>query len=102
MAWGLSLRDFCALTPSECAAVLRCKGEAEEARRRDAWERTRTAAVMALLPHLRKGASRRPQDLLPLPWDKAREGRAKGGAGAGRVSREEAYEQFKALTGRSD
>ena len=64
---GLSLSDFCALTPGEWHEVCRCWRERHESVSRDAWERARWLGAVTVQPHVRKRLS--PRDLLRLPWD---------------------------------
>lgn len=44
--------------------------EGHEIDKRDDWERTRAAATISVMPHVKKGAKITPQSLMPLPWDK--------------------------------
>ena len=92
----MGLDDFCRLTPAEAAAALEQTAADEERRRRDAWERCRTAAAFSIYPHLKRGASRKAADIFPLPWD-GEEGKKKRPAPA--VSREEAHKRFERLIG---
>ena len=64
---GLSLQDFCSLTPGEWHEVCRSWRERQESVSRDAWERTRWLGTVSVQPHVRKSLS--PRDLLRLPWD---------------------------------
>ncbi len=64
---GMSRSDFCACTPAEFAAAVKSWREAEESRRRDAWERMRLLALMTVQPHVKQRLS--PSKLMPLPWD---------------------------------
>ena len=66
---GLSLEDFCALTPAEFAAACKAYAEEREQGERRSWERMRLLAAVCIQPHVRKRIS--PQQLIPLPWDKA-------------------------------
>lgn len=68
-AVGMSLRDFCALTPGEWREVCRCWREAREQLSQESWEQTRWLGMVAAQPHARKTLS--PRDLLRLPWDEA-------------------------------
>lgn len=43
--------------------------ELEEQRERQAWERARWTAAMAMQPHAKKGARIKPTDLCKFPWD---------------------------------
>lgn len=88
-AVGLSLDDFCRLTPTEYASV--CKAwQAEEQRRlEDAWERMRLQTVITVQPHVKKKLD--PKKMLPLPWERKK-------PKAEVVSREEAKRRFEKLT----
>ena len=66
---GLSYSDFCRLSPDEFGAVCRSYAEEREADLRERWERTRLLAAVSVQPHVRKKLT--PQQLIPLPWDKA-------------------------------
>lgn len=68
-AMGMSLSDFCALSPSDFRAANRAFLELEEARSRDSWEKTRMLATIAVQPYSHKRLD--PRSLLPLPWDRA-------------------------------
>lgn len=78
---GMSRSDFCACTPAEFAAAVKSWREAEESRRRDAWERMRLLALMTVQPHVK-------QRLLPLEAHAAAVGRGSESrrAGEGRRS----------------
>lgn len=68
-AMGMSLSDFCALSPSDFRTANKSFLELEEARSRDCWEKTRMLATIAVQPYSRKRLD--PRSLLPLPWDRA-------------------------------
>ena len=64
---GVSLDDFCRLTPDEIDAILRCRGDRiTETARRD-WEVMRLQTYMTLAPFCQGLSS--PGRLLPFPWD---------------------------------
>lgn len=67
---GLSLDDFCNLTPSEWGAVVHQINEVEQTRHRESWEQTRIIAYNTIRPHLPKGTKL--SDIFPLPWDAER------------------------------
>ena len=67
---GLSLPDFCALTPSEFRAVCDAWGRRNEGLEQGAWERMRLLATITIQPHVKKRLT--PGQLLPLPWDRKR------------------------------
>ena len=68
---GMTLGDFCRLTPQMFAEACRARADHAEACRRDAWERMRLATTIAIQPHVKKKIQA--TELLPLPWDKARQ-----------------------------
>lgn len=91
---GMSRSDFCACTPAEFAAAVKSWREAEESRRRDAWERMRLLALMTVQPHVKQRLS--PSKLMPLPWD----GEAKAAVperGAAPCTAEESRSRLAAL-----
>lgn len=64
---GLSLQDFCLLTPIEFEAVAQAWRDRDEWLRREAWERARTSATICVSPWSKH--SLQPRQVLPLPWD---------------------------------
>lgn len=70
---GLSLPDFCALTPSEFRAVCDAWGRRNEGLEQGAWERMRLLATITIQPHVKKRLT--PGQLLPLPWEKPKDTR---------------------------
>ena len=65
---GLSMDDFCRLSPEEFDAVCHAHRGHRQAAYRDGWERTRLLATICVQPHTRKKIT--PQALLPFEWDK--------------------------------
>lgn len=95
---GQAYDDFCRLTPDEFAAVYEAYADNADALRRDKWERTRTAAWLALQPYMKKGM--RPERMLPLPWD--RQNAQPHQAGQRRMpTREERLQRFRQLLERT-
>lgn len=89
--------DFCRLTPGEYEATCDAYARHADDARREEWERTRTAAWLALQPYMKK--RQRAESILPLPWDKKR-----GTAAAGRhkeETKEERRRRFEELVERS-
>lgn len=85
--------DFCRMAPGEFRAWMEAERKLSEDAERRAWERARMVAAVTLSPHLRKGASRDPRKLVPLPWDA--DGEEKEKAPAREISREEADALFQ-------
>lgn len=83
-AMGMSLRDFCSLTPEEFRAVV---DEWQSVRVRQPWEQTRLLACCLLQPWSRK--TLRPTDVIRLPWDKKEDVRKTSGAQSTRSRFEE-------------
>ena len=65
---GLSLDDFCRLSPGELSAVLQAHGEWSQLESREEWERMRMGACITIQPHVKGKLT--PQKLLPLPWER--------------------------------
>lgn len=86
---GLTLDDFCRLTPKEFGAACQSWRDTEERRMEDAWERMRLLAVITTQPHVKKKLE--PKKLLPFPWEKPKKPKAEV------VSREEAKKRFERL-----
>lgn len=82
---GLSLADFCALTPAEFTAV----AAAHERQERGAWERARLICGCALQPYAEAHFDIR--KALPYPWDEAEE----RGERARKLTREEELAEFE-------
>ncbi len=70
---GLSLPDFCALTPSEFRSVCDAWGRHSEGLEQGSWERMRLLATITIQPHVKKRLT--PGQLLPLPWEKPKDAR---------------------------
>ncbi len=68
---GMSLPDFCALTPSEFSATHQKWLEAQDVHERRAWERMRTLATFAVQPYSKKRL--KPSDLMVFPWERHQE-----------------------------
>ena len=88
---GLSLADFCALTPAEFRAVCCSWTERCDADTQGAWERMRLLAAITIQPHVKRRLT--PGQLLPLPWDRKR-------PAAPPVSREQDMERLRKLMGK--
>ncbi len=89
---GLSLDDFCRLTPGEFEAVCKAWRDYEERMMQDSWERMRMNATITIQPHIKGKMT--PERLLPFPWEKS-----KKKAEAPKVSAEEARKRFERLVG---
>lgn len=66
---GMSYDDFCKCTFGEFESICKAWREVTDGQNRDAWERARTVAAIAIQPHIKRKIT--PRQLLPLPWDKA-------------------------------
>ena len=75
---GMGLDDFCRCTPSEFRAAWTAHAEREERLERDGWERVRMLAICSLQPYSQKRLE--PADVMPLPWDKGKDGKTAPGA----------------------
>ena len=64
---GLSIADWCDLSPEEFSEVCRAYNEVEEQRLQGEWERMRLLATMTIQPHVKSKLNAK--RLLPLPWD---------------------------------
>lgn len=84
---GLSLDDFCALTPEEYAAVHKAWRERQEEAYRDEWERMRLLAAITVQPHCKKSVN--PKKLIPFPWERPKKKKVE------QVSREEAKKRLE-------
>ena len=67
---GLSLDDFCRLTPGEFEAVCKAWHDLHEDEMRDSWERMRMSATIGIQPHIKGKIT--PEKLLPFPWEKSK------------------------------
>ncbi len=90
---GLSLDDFCRLTPVEFEAVCKAWHMRHEDEMHDSRERMRMSATIAIQPHIKGKMT--PERLLPFPWEKS-----KKKAEAPKVSAEEARKRFERLISR--
>ena len=64
---GMSLADFCSMTPEEFRQAHGAWLEAEESRVRSGWEMARTLSAFILQPWSKKRL--KPSDVLKFPWD---------------------------------
>lgn len=64
---GLSLADFCVLTPDEWAEVYRNYREMLDEREKLEWERLRLLCAYTIQPHSRKKIN--PKKMMSFPWD---------------------------------
>ena len=87
---GLSLADFCALTPAEFTAA----ATAHERQERAAWERARLICGCTLQPYAEAHFDIR--KALPYPWDEGGESDGeRGERGARKLTREEELAEFE-------
>lgn len=87
---GMSVGDFCGLTPAEFTAVWEVWRERSDSEERGEWERIRMLATLGLTPWSRHRLE--PAKVLPLPWDKER-------PKARKMSKAERLERIKELVG---
>lgn len=67
----MSYDDFCKCTYAEFESISKAWLEMYQGQNRDAWERARIVATIAIQPHVKKKIT--PHQLMPLPWDKKKE-----------------------------
>jgi len=67
----MSYDDFCKCTYDEFESISKSWLEMYQGQNRDAWERARIVATIAIQPHVKKKIT--PHQLMPLPWDKKKE-----------------------------
>lgn len=92
---GMSVDDFCELTPDEFTAIHSKWEEREDNLLRGSWERMRLLAAVSVSPYSKKSVT--PTALIPLPWDK--EGR--GAMNTVQEQRAESTaERFRQISGR--
>jgi|TARA_R110000851_G_scaffold152884_1_gene294704 hypothetical protein len=58
------------MTPTDVISAVYARMEYDATISREHWERTRMVAYFSVAPHDSKGKGRKPNDYLPLPWDK--------------------------------
>lgn len=87
---GLSLDDFCRLTPGEFEAVCKAWHEQREQVTQDNWERMRMSATIGIQPHIKGKIT--PQKLLPFPWEQHHKAEVPA------VSAKEARRRYEKLT----
>lgn len=88
---GMSLSDFCQLTPQEYSAAAEAYGNHQDAEARGEWERMRQLARIVISPHVKKCPTA--EKLLPLPWDKKNKPKPKGKP----ISKEAAMKRFEMM-----
>lgn len=64
---GLSLSDFCALSPQEFDGVYSAWEEHELFTHREQWHRARFIALYCVAPHAQKGLTEK--DIAVFPWE---------------------------------
>lgn len=65
---GMSLDDFCRLSPREFRECSEAHRHYQEQKEQARWERMRLLACICIQPHIKGKMT--PQKLVPLPWDK--------------------------------
>ena len=86
---GLSLSDFCDLTPTEYAATCKAWNDRKDEIYRDEWERMRLHAAITSQPHVKKKID--VKKLIKFSWEQPK-------VKAEPMSREEARKRFEKLT----
>jgi hypothetical protein len=87
---GLSLDDFCRLTPDEFYECSKACHDQFEMLQQAEWERMRMLATITIQPHVKNKLT--PAALLPFPWEKKPKGP--------QVSKEEDRRRFENLINR--
>lgn len=64
---GMTRDDFCKCTYEEFDSICEAWQRMRREDSRDAWERARIMATIAIQPHVKKRMT--PRQLLPLPWN---------------------------------
>lgn len=88
---GMTMDDFCGLTPEEFGHVAEAWHRQREADGRADWERMRLLATITIQPHVKGKLS--PQRLLPFPWEEPEKKKTSRRP----VSKEEDKKRFEAL-----
>ena len=91
---GLTLEDFCYLSPDEFAAICKAHNEQRESEMQAAWNRMRLHACISIQPHVKNKLT--PEKLLPFTWDAGEKEKVE----AKKVSKEEAKRRFEKLAGK--
>jgi len=66
---GLTPADVDQMTPAELRMAIIARYTYDNLQQRQSWEQSRLISYFALAPHVKKGTVRKPQDLLPFPWE---------------------------------
>lgn len=72
---GMSIQDFCSMTPDEFRAAHRAWTEHEESHMRNGWEMARTLSTFFLQPYSKKRLTS--GDVMKFPWDRTMEEKRK-------------------------
>ena len=67
--YGIAPGDFWDMHLKSVITVIEARSETMTADRQDAWERARWIAAVGLQPHMGKGKTIKPQDLITFPWE---------------------------------
>lgn len=67
-AIGMSLADWCTLSPDEFEAVCKSYNDRTTQQGQEEWERARTLALFVCQPYSKKKLT--PSDIIRFPWDK--------------------------------
>lgn len=86
---GMGLDDFCRLTPSQFAEVVRQHSRHTQEREHAEWERTRMTCMCLLQPHSKSRL--KPTDIMRFPWEEQRTPQEE----TQQLTREEIMERYK-------
>lgn len=91
---GMTRDDFCKCTYEEFDSICEAWQRMRREDSRDAWERARIMATIAIQPHVKKRMT--PRQLLPLPWDSHKEA-VTASLSSGNQSPEERLKRFERM-----
>lgn len=74
--------------------TVEARAEALSTQRQDDWERARWMAAISLQPHMSKGKTLKPQDLITFPWEVKPTAAAPVDKAAEEAARRELFERW--------